>query len=169
MTRPRANLWWALLAAVLALEFAWYVRSGYPLWSTRTGVGIRTHELNTAQGKVGYTLGFRAGPWLPAGGQALEFVVIEGPVDPAVGHYRGGARVIFDAERTSRMWLPVTRANLINVNTSPPQVYVVVGDQVTARPLPESVSLNEFERFLKTPEAKVGAEGWWRWLGRRPK
>lgn len=169
MTRTRANLWWAILAAALALECVGYVRAGYPLGSTGSGVGIRSHEFDTARGKVGYTLGCRFGRWLPSGGAPLEFLVIEGPVDPAFGHFRGGARVIFDAARSSRMWLPVTRTNLINVNTAPRQVFGVSGDQVTVSPLPDALSLGEFEVFLKTPEARDGAEGWRRWLDRRRK
>ncbi len=167
MTRRFANIGWVTLGVGLALELAWCERSGQHLWSQGARVAIRSHEFNTGRGKVGYTVGSDVGRWLPRGEAPVQFVVIEGPVDPAKQPYRGGDRVVFDANRTSRMWLPVTRARLVNVNTGSPQSYALDGEQVAARPLPPAFSLADFERFLGSPEAKVGAEGWGRWLDRQ--
>lgn len=167
MTRRFANIWWVALGAGLALELAWCELSGQHLWPQGVQVGISSHEFNTGRGKVGYTVGSDVGRWLPRGQAPVQFVVIEGPSDPAKQHYRGGDRVVFDANRTSRMWLPVTRTRLINVNNGSPQSYTLDGERVAARPLPPGFSVADFEQFLGSPEAKVGAEGWARWLGRR--
>lgn len=164
MTRRFANIWWVAIAAGLALEIAWCGFSGQRFWPLGPRVGISSHEFKTEGGKVGYTVGSDFGRWLPRGKAPVQFVVIEGPVNPVVENYRGGDRVIFDAERTARVWLPVTRTRLINVNTGSPQSYALQGEQVTVRPLPTDFCVSDFERFLSSSEAKAGADGWRRWL-----
>lgn len=169
MTRFRANLWWSVLALGVALEVAWFHQAGFTLGATGSSVGLRTHELATARGKVGYTVGSHFGLRQPRGDEPLRFLVIEGPTDPALEQFRGRARVIFDAARTSRMWLPVTRTELIDVNGPTRRYYLVRGAQVTAHLLPEGLGLAEFGEFLNSPAARDGVEGWTRWLERRLK
>jgi hypothetical protein len=164
MTRSLANIWWVVLGLGLALEIAWCGFSGQRFWPLWPRVGISSHHFDTRLGKVGYSVGSDFGRWQLRGQGRVQFVVIEGPVDPAAENFRGGDRVIFDAERTARVWLPVTRTRLINVNTGSPQSYALLGEQLTVRPLPTDFCVSDFERFLSSSEAKAGADGWRRWL-----
>ena len=164
MKRRNANKWWGALGFGLALELAWCGFSGINLWSQHSDVAISSRELDVGTNRVGYTVGLKIVRGAMQGAEPVQFLVIEGPADPAKEHYRGGGRVIFDADRISRMWLPVTRTKLIDVNVSPPQSYYVLGEQVERGVLPMNFTRAAFEKFLKSPEAKRGAPGLKKWF-----